>query len=123
MKQITSLDGNERKLNEEMLVIADPDGAGGSGRRNGGLASEVTDQTSSILLEAAYFNPTNIRRTSRALALRSEASSRFERGIDITGCRRAADRAARLLLVLSAVKLSGVYGMFIRPDRVEDGYA
>jgi len=125
---ITSLDGNERKLTEEMLVIADPGGAVAVAGVMGGLASEVTDQTSSILLEAAYFDPINIRKTSRALALRSEASSRFERGIDITGCRRAADRAARLLIDLKCGEVvQGIWDVYpgkselrtvmLRPDR------
>jgi len=99
---IVSLDGNERKLSQEMLVITDPSGPVAVAGVMGGLATEVTDQTGTVLLESAYFNPVSIRRTSRALGLRSESSSRFEKGIDITGCRRAADRAARLLAEMGA---------------------
>ncbi|MFZ5631853.1 MAG: phenylalanine--tRNA ligase subunit beta [Bacillota bacterium] len=127
---IVSLDGNERKLTEEMLVIADPGGPVAVAGVMGGLATEVTDNTTNILLESAHFNPISIRRTSRALGLRSEASSRFEKGIDITGCRRAADRAARLLLDLAAGEVAPgsvdnypgqapPRTVILRPERVE----
>lgn len=129
-EKIVSLDGNERKLTEEMLVIADPGGPVAVAGVMGGLHTEVTDKTVNILLESAYFNPVSIRRTSRALGLRSESSSRFEKGIDITGCRRAADRAARLLLDLAAGEVApGVVDKYpgqasprtvlLRPERVE----
>lgn len=68
----------------------------------GGLATEVTGETSAVLLESAFFNPISIRRTSKSLGLRSEASQRFERGIDISGCARAADRAAQLISMMGA---------------------
>lgn len=99
---LVSLDEKERKLSEEMLVIADPGGPVAVAGVMGGLASEVTNSTNRVLLESAYFNPVSIRRTSRELGLRSESSSRFEKGIDITGCDRAADRVAKLLLDMGA---------------------
>ncbi|MFZ5596475.1 MAG: phenylalanine--tRNA ligase subunit beta [Bacillota bacterium] len=99
---IVSLDGNERILKEDMLVICDPGGPVAVAGVMGGLDTEVTGKTVNVLLESAHFNPVSIRRTSKALGLRSESSSRFEKGVDITGCPRAADRAARLLADMAA---------------------
>ncbi len=82
---ITTLDGKERVLSESDLVIADTEGAIAIAGVMGGLDSEVTDKTKNILLESAYFNPTSIRKTAKKLLLQSEASYRFERGIDILG--------------------------------------
>lgn len=127
---LVSLDGNERKLSEDMLVIADPGGPVAVAGVMGGLATEVTDNTVNVLLESAHFNPISIRRTSRALGLRSESSSRFEKGIDVTGCLRAADRAARLLLDMAAGEVAQGAAdnyparpvpktVMIRPERVD----
>ncbi|MCL6610569.1 MAG: phenylalanine--tRNA ligase subunit beta [Peptococcaceae bacterium] len=127
---LVSLDGNERKLAEDMLVIADPGGPVAVAGVMGGLATEVTENTATVLLESAHFNPVSIRRTSRALGLRSESSSRFEKGVDITGCRRAADRAARLLLDMAAGEAApgavdnypghaSPRTVILRPERVE----
>lgn len=126
---LVSLDGNERRLSEDMLVIADPGGPVAVAGVMGGLATEVTDNTVNVLLESAYFNPVSIRRTSRDLGLRSESSSRFEKGIDLTGCLRAADRAAKLLLDMAAGEVApGAVDAYpvkhvpktviIRPERV-----
>lgn len=94
---LTTLDGVKRELNPEMLVIADASQAVGIAGVMGGLATEVTAGTRTVLLEAASFNGASIRRTSRALGLRSEASGRFERGVDTVNVIRALDRAASLL--------------------------
>ncbi|WP_027717716.1 phenylalanine--tRNA ligase subunit beta [Desulfovirgula thermocuniculi] len=94
---VVTLDGVERRLDPEMLVIADPGGPVAIAGIMGGLHTEVTEKTAEVLLESAYFNPTSIRRTSRALGLRSEASLRFEKGIDLEGCLAAARRAAYLV--------------------------
>ncbi|MDQ0287435.1 phenylalanyl-tRNA synthetase beta chain [Desulfofundulus luciae] len=99
---IVTLDGSERYLEPEMLVIADPGGAVAVAGVMGGLDTEVTENTTTVLLESAYFHPTSIRRTSRALGLRSESSSRFEKGIDLEGCLAAANRAAYLLVEIGA---------------------
>lgn len=99
---IVTLDGNERRLEPEMLVIADPGGPVAIAGVMGGLSTEVTEKTTAVLLESAYFNPLSIRRTARALGLRSEASLRFEKGIDLEGCLRAAKRAAYLVAKLGA---------------------
>ncbi|MHB8155953.1 MAG: phenylalanine--tRNA ligase subunit beta [Desulfocucumaceae bacterium] len=99
---LLTLDGSERKLSEDMLIIADPGGPVAIAGVMGGLTTEVTGKTVNVLLESAYFNPISIRRTAKVLGMRSEASSRFEKGVDLTGCLRAADRAARLLLDMGA---------------------
>jgi phenylalanyl-tRNA synthetase beta chain len=96
-EKIITLDGAERALSPGMLVITDPSGPIAVAGVMGGQSTEVTENTVSILLESAFFNPISIRRTSKALGLRSEASLRFEKGIDIGGCARAADRAAQLI--------------------------
>ena len=80
-EHLISLDGVERELNPEMLVIADTDRAVAIAGVMGGANSEVTDQTRHILLEAASFKPTSIHRTGEALGLASESRYRFERGI------------------------------------------
>ncbi|MEW5954479.1 MAG: phenylalanine--tRNA ligase subunit beta [Bacillota bacterium] len=94
---IVSLDNAERRLTTDMLVIADPSGPVAVAGVMGGLSTEVTAETTNILLESAWFDPVSIRRTSRDLGLRSESSIRFEKGIDIDGCLRAADRVAQLV--------------------------
>ncbi len=101
-EKIVTLDGARRDLSRDMLCITDPSGPVAIAGVMGGLATEVTEKTASILLESACFNPFNIRRTSRILGLRSEASLRFEKGIDIGGCKRAADRAAQLIVEMGA---------------------
>lgn len=104
-ERITTLDGVKRELNPEMIVIADAVQAVGIAGVMGGLATEVTNGTQNILLEAAAFNGVSIRRTSRALGLRSEASGRFERGVDTVNVVKALDRAAKLLQEMGACKV------------------
>jgi len=99
---LVSLDGVTRKLTDEMLVIADAAAPVAIAGVMGGLETEVTEKTVNVLLESAHFNPTSIRRTSKALGLRSEASVRFEKGIDREGCLPAAARAAQLLRQIQA---------------------
>ena len=101
-EKMLSLDGNERVLTPDMLAITDPSGPVGIAGVMGGLATEVTARTVSVLLESAFFNPISIRKTSKALGLRSEASQRFEKGIDIGGSARAANRAAQLITEMEA---------------------
>lgn len=96
-ERLTTLDGIKRELAPAMLVIADEVQAVGLAGVMGGLATEITAATQNVLLEAAAFNGASIRRTSRALGLRSEASGRFERGVDTANIIRALDRAAKLL--------------------------
>lgn len=102
---LTTLDGVKRELTADMLVIADAVQAVGIAGVMGGLATEVTGSTANVLLEAASFDGSSIRKTSRALGLRSEASSRFERGVDTANIIRALDRAAKLLEDMGACKV------------------
>ncbi len=80
---ITTLDGVERTLDPEMLVIADRDRAQAIAGVMGGAGSEVSPGTRRVAFESAYFQPASVRRTSKRLNLKTEASSRFERGADI----------------------------------------
>ncbi|GAW92271.1 phenylalanine--tRNA ligase subunit beta [Calderihabitans maritimus] len=104
-EKIVTLDQVERNLDPEMLVIADALHPVALAGVMGGLETEVTERTQNILLEAAHFNPTSIRRTSRKLGLRSEASMRFEKGVNIDGTLLAANRAAQLVNQLGAGKV------------------
>jgi phenylalanyl-tRNA synthetase beta chain len=97
-EKLVSIDGHERKLNPTMLVIADAREPVALAGVMGGRDSEVSDATTSVLLESARFDPLTVRRTSRALALKSDSSYRFERGIDPTLPPRASLRAAQLIL-------------------------
>ena len=94
---ITSIDGTECKLTPEMLVIADASRPVAIAGVMGGLDTEVSDSTTTVLLESADFNGPNVRRTSRALVLPSESSYRFERGVDPEGVEWASRRAASLM--------------------------
>ncbi len=96
-EKLITLDDQERDLNDTMIVIGDASHAVGLGGVMGGLATEVTGETVNVMLEAATFDGVSIRRTSRALGLRSEASSRFERGVDTVLTWNALNRAANLL--------------------------
>jgi len=95
-----TLDGEERVLTRDMLVIADPEGPVALAGVMGGLESEVTDKTTNILLESANFLGANVRRTSMALKSRSEASSRFEKGLPAETALIASRRATKLLVEL-----------------------
>jgi phenylalanyl-tRNA synthetase beta chain len=94
---LRTLDDVERQLNEEILVIADGEKPIAVAGVMGGFDSEVTNETTNILLESAHFQPARVRRGARGLGLNSEASRRFERWVDPNGTHRAADRAAQLL--------------------------
>jgi phenylalanyl-tRNA synthetase beta chain len=100
-EKIRTLDGHLRELLRSDLVIADGEGAIALAGVMGGADSEVRETTREILLESAYFDPARVRRTAKRLGLHSDASYRFERGVDPDGQVRAADRAARLIAELS----------------------
>ena len=93
----TTLDGQGRAMDDEDLMICDGEKPVAIGGVMGGLFSEVSDDTRDILLESAYFTPQTIRRTRRRLGMSTEASYRFERGVDPSGTVRAADLAAELI--------------------------
>jgi phenylalanyl-tRNA synthetase beta chain len=117
-EKIVSLDGQLRTLTPEMLVIADAEKPVAIAGVMGGLETEVTEQTKTILLESASFNGPSIRRTSHALGLRSEASLRFEKSVDIQQVRLVADRAVQLLCQLGAgIAVEGCVDC--HPDRAQ----
>ncbi len=96
-ERILTLDGKLRELSNEMLVIADRDRPIAVAGVMGGAETEVTENTRRILLESAWFTPSQIRRTSKTLKLPTEASYRFERGVDPEGVMKALTRAAQLI--------------------------
>jgi phenylalanyl-tRNA synthetase beta chain len=100
-ERMTSLDGVERSLVPEDLVIADAERALAIAGVMGGASSEVRESTCDLLIESAQFHPSRVRATARRLGLHTDASYRFERGVDPEGVVRAADRAARLLAELA----------------------
>ena len=100
-ERFTTLDGQERTLTDAMLVIADPARAIGLAGVMGGANTEVGEATTRVLLESAYFQPASIRRTSRALGLRTDAAYRFERGADVEALVQASARAAGLIAELA----------------------
>ncbi len=100
-EKLKTLDGVERTLDEQMLVIADAERAVAIAGVMGGEETEISDQTADVLIESAYFDPASVRRTSKALGLQTEASYRFERGTDYEGVRRAQDRCVALICQLA----------------------
>ncbi|MDL2280540.1 phenylalanine--tRNA ligase subunit beta [Selenomonadales bacterium OttesenSCG-928-I06] len=115
-EKLTTLDDAKRTLNPDMIVIADKTNAVGLAGVMGGLHTEVTEKTTTVLLESASFNNANIRRTSRELGLRSEASSRFERGVDIRNITNVLDRTANLLEATdSSITCRGIVDNYPNP--------
>lgn len=114
---LKTLDGTDRELTTDMLVIADEQRAVGVAGVMGGYDSEVTNATTDVLLEAAVFNGASIRRTARALGMRSEASGRFERGVNPEYSIMAINRAAQLLQQLcpEAKVAKGVVDVYPNP--------
>jgi phenylalanyl-tRNA synthetase beta chain len=104
-EKMTTLDGVERTLDAETVLVCDSDGPTGIAGIMGGQVSEVSAETTRVLLEVANWNGTNILRTSRQLGLRSEASSRFEKQLHPALCMRAQKIASRLLVELCGAKL------------------
>lgn len=100
-EKFTTLDGQERTLDPDVLVIAEAEGAVALAGVMGGLESEVTDSTVNVLIESASFQNINNRRTALRFNLPSEAARRFTKGVDPSGCVRAADRAAELIAALA----------------------
>lgn len=104
---ITTLDGAERTLDADMLVIADAHAPQAVAGVMGGSRSEVSDRTRAVVFESASFKPASVRRTSKRLGLKSEASSRFERGTDINVPLIALQRAVALMQTIGAGRLVG----------------
>ncbi|MBC2604650.1 phenylalanine--tRNA ligase subunit beta [Pelagicoccus albus] len=102
---MTTLDGEERKLSSRMLVISDEEKALAVAGVMGGQNSEVKNDTTDLVLEVAYFRPSTIRWVSKKLALSTDSSYRFERGVDPLSLRYASERAISLILETAGGKL------------------
>ncbi len=101
-EKMETLDGGARDLTSDMIVIADKERAIGLAGVMGGLNSEITDSTRELVFESANFNGVSVRKTALALAMRTEASSRFEKGLDVTATVDAVNRACELVELLGA---------------------
>ena len=128
-EQITTLDEVDRELTPDMLVIADAAKPVALAGIMGGYDSEITETTCDVLLESAYFNPSSVRATAKALGVSTEASYRFERGADPGAVPAALDRAAQLIAELAGgTACEGVVDVYpgqqpltqiqLRPERV-----
>jgi phenylalanyl-tRNA synthetase beta chain len=112
----TTLDGVERALGGDMLMICDGKDPVALAGIMGGLESEIENDTVNVLIESAYFDPVGIRRTAKRLGLATESSHRFERGVDPEGIPRALDRAAQLMVATAGgILASGVIDNYPRP--------
>ncbi len=115
-ENLHTLDDSSRVAKGDELVIADGEKPAGLAGIMGGLETEITENTTTVVLEAASFNGPSIRRTARACGLHSEASGRFERGVDVTKTIRALDRAAQLLQDMGACTVAkGVVDVYPNP--------
>jgi phenylalanyl-tRNA synthetase beta chain len=129
-ERLRTLDGVDRELDAGMLVIADATRPVALAGIMGGEETEISAETTDVLIESAYFNPSSVRRTARALGLNTEASYRFERGTDYEGVLRAQERAVALICELAGgvatedaidvypKKIESVR-VWMRPSRVE----
>ena len=119
---LVTLDGVERRLDAETTVIADSTRVVGIGGIMGGLATEVCETTTDLALEAAWFEPTRIRRARRALGLSTEASYRFERGVDRWNAAEAMRRCLEIILLTAGGTLEGnpvdLHPVVANPPRV-----
>lgn len=113
---IVTLDGLERRLDEEMTVIADAGRAIGVGGVMGAQNTEVSAKTTDLVLECAWFDPPRVRRTRRALGLSTDASYRFERGVDLWGLPDAQRRAAELILATAGGRIEDAVDVWPEPS-------
>jgi phenylalanyl-tRNA synthetase beta chain len=105
-EKLLTLDEEDRELDPDDLVIADAERAVALAGVMGGAETEVREGTTSVLIESAHFSPTRVRRSARRHGLKTEASYRFERGVDRNGVRRAADRVTRMIQELAGGEAS-----------------
>jgi phenylalanyl-tRNA synthetase beta chain len=130
-EKFITLDGQERALDDSMLLICDAARGVALAGVMGGSNSEISDTTTDLLLESAYFDPVNTRRTSRLLGLSTDSSRRFERGADPNATVKAVNRAAQLIQRLAGGEISqGVADAYphaitsrtvvLRPGRVRE---
>lgn len=129
-EKLKTLDGVERELDDEMLVIADASRPVALAGVMGGEESEISNSTQDVLIESAYFNPASVRRTAKLLGMHTEASHRFERGVDYEGVLRAQERCVTLICEIAGGAATedaiDVYpqplarkDVSLRPERVE----
>ena len=117
-EELHTLDDTSRKAKGEMLVIADSEKAAGLAGIMGGFETEITDTTTTVVLESADFYGPCIRRTARACGLSSEASGRFERGVDSETTIKALDRAAQILQEMGACTVcEGIVDVYPNPKQ------
>ena len=130
-EKLKTLDGVERTLSNDMLVIADAEQAVALAGIMGGEESEISGQTKDVLIESAYFDPHSVRQTARQLGMDTEASRRFERGADPAGVLRAQQRCVELICELAGgVATEDAIDVYprpfdervvgLRPDRVRE---
>ncbi len=118
ISNFTTLDSKERKLPKNTLMICDAEKPVAIAGVMGGENSEISESTKNILLESAYFNPSSVRKTSKTLGLSTEASYRFERGIDPNNTLFSVERAAQLIAELSGGEIAdGVIDEY--PNKIE----
>ncbi len=121
-EKFTTLDGQEREMDESVLMICDGEKSIGIAGIMGGENSMITDDVKTMLFEAACFDGTNIRRSSKKIGLRTDASGKFEKGLDPNNAQAAIDRACQLVEELGAGEVVGgivdVYGKKREPVRV-----
>lgn len=101
-ESITTLDGVTRTLSSEMLVIADAEKPIAVAGVMGGEYSGIMEDTNTVVFESAYFEPVQVRRTAKKLGMRTDASARYEKGLDPEGCLRTLERAFELVELLGA---------------------
>lgn len=116
-----TLDGKERELQTDMLMICDDSKYIAIAGVMGGENSEITNNTTNILIESAYFQPSTVRKTSKKLALQSDSSYRFERGVDYDNISKACERAATLIAELSGgILVEGLIDNY--PNHIDNKY-
>lgn len=117
--KFVTLDSKERILNEYSLMVCDGEGYSAIAGIMGGEFSEITDKTQNVLLESAYFDPVCIRRNSKRLGLQTDASQRFERGVDISKVVYASNRAAQLIQEIAGGEvLEGIVDVY--PEKFDE---
>ncbi len=128
-EKLTTLDQKERILDESMIVIADAEKVIALAGVMGGQDTEITNATTSIIFEAAHFNPISIRKTSTTLGLRSDSSARFEKSLDPHNCMYALKRAVELVYeicptarVVSSVAEKGKVSVFKGPITISKSF-
>jgi phenylalanyl-tRNA synthetase beta chain len=115
-EQFLAIDGSAHELTKDMLVIADAKRAVALAGIMGGKDSEISDTTTDVLLESAWFLPANVRKTSKQCGLSSDSSYRFERGADIDGVIWASNRAAQLIRQLAGGQVArGIVDVLAKP--------